>query len=125
MGNNQPWGARVRDEVAYARAGGRRRYNAQRQAQAEKRRRVVAVLLQKGLASAEIARRLKVHRSTVCRDIQLLTVRRCFWGGAPRTRREAAPYLASLWAYLEAGGDPKTLPNFHTVRGLRRVFGRR
>ena len=125
MGNNQQSWARVSAEVAYRRAGGRRRYNRERQARAEARQGVVAVLLKKGLASAEIARRLKVHRSTVCRDVQLLTVCRCFWAGAPRTRREAAPFLASLRAYLEAGGDPATLPEFHTVRGLWRAFGRR
>ena len=123
MGNNQGWGT-VSAEAAYRRAGGRRGYNRARQGRADARRRVVAGLLRNGLSGAEIARRLGVHRCTISRDAAMILVRRCYWAGAPRTRREAAPALAAIRAYLEAGGDPARLPEFSTVRGLWRAFGR-
>ncbi|MGC1274884.1 MAG: hypothetical protein WBC44_14355 [Planctomycetaceae bacterium] len=60
----------------YRRAGGRRSYNARRQLAAEGRRHQVARIwcelkFRRGAAS-EIARRLEIHRSTVCRDLQVL-----------------------------------------------------
>lgn len=54
------------------RAGGRRAYNAQRQFAAAFRLREVASLLRDGHHQAEIARRLGVHPSTVCRDVKKL-----------------------------------------------------
>lgn len=54
------------------RAGGRRAYNAQRQFAAAFRLKEVAALLCDGLHQAEIARRLCVHPSTVCRDVKKL-----------------------------------------------------
>ena len=54
------------------RAGGRRAYNAQRKFVAAFRLRDVARLLHDGLHQAEIARRLGVHPSTVCRDVAKL-----------------------------------------------------
>ncbi len=60
----------------FRRAGGRRAFNALRQREAEIRRiRVAMLLLEVGFlrgSVSEIARRLGVHRSTVCRDVQFL-----------------------------------------------------
>jgi DNA-binding transcriptional ArsR family regulator len=81
------WSARVPDDEAYRRAGGRRRYNAVRQFRAELRLEKVGHLLRQGLSRAEIARRLGVHPSTVSRDIRRMfaagQVRRCPYCGKP------------------------------------------
>ena len=67
---------RVSNDVAQRRAGGRRRYNAQRRAQCGARRRLVLrVLLQhgrpEGLQTA-LAAQLGVSRATICRDVRVL-----------------------------------------------------
>lgn len=65
------WSRRTTDTEAARRAGGRRRYNAERQAAARARLNKVAELYLAGVRNkAEIARRLGVHRSTVCRDFK-------------------------------------------------------
>ena len=71
------WGCRTDAQTAYHRAGGRRRYNAERARERIRRRdRVAAIAVELGPrfftrgAQAEIARRLGVHRSTVCRDLE-------------------------------------------------------
>ena len=71
------WGCPTDAQTAYRRAGGRRRYNAERARERERRRdRVAAIAVELGPrffargAQAEIARRLGVHRSTVCRDLE-------------------------------------------------------
>ena len=60
----------------FRRAGGRRGYNAARQRMAHFRRhRIVGLLREIGMGrgcASKIARRLGVHRSTVCRDLQYL-----------------------------------------------------
>jgi hypothetical protein len=50
------------------RAGGRRRYNAERKRAQAQRRRIVASLIDDEY-QADIARLLGVHRSTICRDV--------------------------------------------------------
>ena len=57
---------------AYRRAGGRLRYNRERQRKAKARLGRVRTLLLQGLTQAEIARRLHTHRSTICRDMRKL-----------------------------------------------------
>ena len=52
--------------------GGRRRYNSWRQFNAILRRREVAQLLSQDISQTEIAERLGVHRSTICRDVAWL-----------------------------------------------------
>jgi hypothetical protein len=74
-------------DTVCARAGGRRRWNEERAARAKVRRRDVAALLLKysramnlsrgrlvhwGIYS-RIARDLGVHRSTICRDVKVIT----------------------------------------------------
>lgn len=64
------WRVPTTDSEAHRRAGGRRRYNAERQRQAKQRLEKVLNLRADGLTQAEIARRLGVHRSTVSRDLK-------------------------------------------------------
>lgn len=54
--------------------GGRRRHNAQRQAQAMDRRMHLLFVWRQhpGLSRADLARRFGVHRSTITRDVQWL-----------------------------------------------------
>ena len=70
------WSEHVRFDEACRRANGRRHYNVQSQLKAEQRRgRVAELLTVYGYgygAQAAIARRLGVHRSTVCRDVHEL-----------------------------------------------------
>lgn len=78
------------------RAGGRRRYNAQRQHQAALRRlRVGALMNQLGWFThgvpAEVARQLGVSRSTVCRDLKAIE------GGAPRSPSGRRITLSRKW----------------------------
>ena len=71
---NSNWKAKTNfDEVCW-RAAGRRRYNAQRQAEALKRFKEVLKLIsppdgRKRGSQAELARALGVHRSTISRDV--------------------------------------------------------
>jgi hypothetical protein len=53
---------------AWRLVGGRKRHNHERQLAAATRRRLVVGLLVDGLSQAEIARRVGVHRATICRD---------------------------------------------------------
>lgn len=66
------WSSPVDDATAYKRAGGRRHYNSLRQLRAMARRKRVAELLVRDMSQAEMARRLGVHRSTICRDVAWL-----------------------------------------------------
>ncbi len=71
------WGATTTDRTAALRAGGRRRYNAERQAAREVRRAELARLLSaspwwRTCPYAELAARLGVSRATVCRDLAAL-----------------------------------------------------
>ena len=71
-----------------ARAGGRRRYNLERQNAAEFRRKTIPVLFIKhGLSQSQIARRLGVHRSTVSRDFKYFRRTDPFWEQAERRVR--------------------------------------
>ena len=71
------WAQPVPTNEAHRRAGGRRRYNAERQAQAAARQaRVLDLLEHYGMRRgvfARIARQLGVHRSTVLRDAKYPT----------------------------------------------------
>jgi DNA invertase Pin-like site-specific DNA recombinase len=83
----------VPDEVAWKRAGGRRRYNAERRRKAEERRDQILELTaginllalvpgRRTGIKAELARRLGVSRSTISRDVNaifsdLFTCPRC------------------------------------------------
>jgi hypothetical protein len=71
--STQAWSHPTSDAAAWARAGGRRRYNATRQARAELRRaEVVRLLGTLGLrhgTQAVIARRLGVSEATISRDV--------------------------------------------------------
>lgn len=72
------WHSHIDPHRAYCRAGGRRRYNAERQRRADQRRVIVAGMLwqllfrKRGLIGA-LARHLGVHRSTIWRDVKRLT----------------------------------------------------
>ena len=73
------WGEWVSNGEAYARAGGRRRYNARRQFKADYRRyRLTCLARQSGInpfrrgAQTTLARMLGVSRATVCRDIAVM-----------------------------------------------------
>ena len=68
--NRLEWMLPTTDSEANRRAGGRRRYNAQRQMIALNRRLEMVELIQADLNNAEIARRFGVHRSTIGRDIK-------------------------------------------------------
>jgi len=68
-----------------ARAGGRRRYNAERQAEAVWRRDQIPVLfIRYNLTQSQIARRLGVHRSTISRDFKKMRQEIGFWEYAER-----------------------------------------
>lgn len=76
------WSAPTTPEAAARRAGGRRRYNAQRKFVAEYRRTILRELLfakgrlrERGV-QAKLARDLGVSRATICRDIRVL-LREC------------------------------------------------
>lgn len=73
--SNKSWSP-VSPDVAARRAGGRRRYNADRQADALLRRsRVAELLVEYGLdrgAQSRMAEELGVHRSTISRDLDWL-----------------------------------------------------
>ena len=68
------WTAETDSATVAKRAGGRRRYNAVRTAQAAMRKRQENLLLAQEVRfmtwgwQSELARRLGVHRSTICRD---------------------------------------------------------
>jgi hypothetical protein len=95
------WSAPTDPDVVNRRAGGRRRYNAWRAFRAEYRRTQVAALLDvKGGMSvrgtqAEIARRLDVNRSTICRDLALLH-KRLFVGADPLC--QVRERLIEMWS---------------------------
>ncbi len=81
------WSKWTDSQVVNRRAGGRRAYNALRRDLAALRRLDVAdLLLNKGLRQSDIARQLKVSRSTICRDVQALwaEVRRALGYRLPR-----------------------------------------
>ncbi len=67
------WTATTSDRAVALRAGGRRRYNAERQAARERRRCAIAALLARDLwgvwTGPALAARLGVSRATVCRDL--------------------------------------------------------
>lgn len=73
------WAAFAAPDIVRRRCGGRRRWNAVRKARMLERRKDVAKLLLRlghrpGVQS-EMARRLNVHRSTICRDLKAI-----LWG---------------------------------------------
>jgi hypothetical protein len=70
MGLN--WSKPVSNSEAHRRAAGRRHYNAWRKFLAITRQNEVAKLSLAGIKPAEIARRLKVSRATICRDMATL-----------------------------------------------------
>jgi len=68
------WSARTDFDIVCKRAAGRRRYNAERRAEARERYiQVVNAFMppdgRKRGSQAQLARTLGVHRSTICRDI--------------------------------------------------------
>jgi hypothetical protein len=68
------WSAQTDFETVCKRAAGRRRYNAERQAEARKRYKQVKDVIWspdgcKRGTQAELARAFGVHRSTICRDV--------------------------------------------------------
>lgn len=70
------WGAETDPETVWLRAGGRRRYNTRRRRIALARvGQIIQLLGETGFHrgyQSEIARRLGVTRSTICRDMQFL-----------------------------------------------------
>jgi len=74
--SRQAWAQPTSDAAAWARAGGRRRHNATRQARAQLRRAEVARLLGtlgwRHGTQAVIARRLGVSEATISRDLTAL-----------------------------------------------------
>lgn len=98
MSNVRPWSAPVGNIEAACRAGGRRGYNAHRQAQALVRRLRVAELLgQSGFhrgALARLARELGVSKATITRDVQSMLPIACFCPCCARlVPREGLPAL--------------------------------
>jgi len=77
------WSDWTDPETVARRAGGRRHYNAMRRFRATFRRFEVARLLRQGLRQVDIARRLGVHRSTICRDVAALYEMARQWGDCP------------------------------------------
>ena len=78
------------------RAGGRRHYNMIRRFLSEQRKCNVAMLYSQGLNQSEIARRLGVHRSTVCRDIKSLFDTLHEWKNCPVCGHEFRPDVIRL-----------------------------
>ena len=78
------------------RAGGRRRYNAQRQRAQAVRRHTVAAMLADDF-QADIARALGVSRSTICRDVHAI-------GAGQMWTAEKCPYC-KRW-YMNLWGEP-------------------
>jgi hypothetical protein len=75
MPPTQPWSAFTSTDEAHRRASGRRRYNAVRRFNADVRRiEVERLLMQYGFATrgarARVARKLKVHPSTITKDLR-------------------------------------------------------
>jgi DNA-binding NarL/FixJ family response regulator len=68
----QQWSRNIPSTEAYARAGGRRRWNEVRQLHALLRRLRVAKYAALGYSQTAIAAELQVHKSTVCRDLARL-----------------------------------------------------
>ena len=88
--NAQQWHATTTTGQANARAIGRRRYNAQRQAQARARLSVVFKLfVREKLSRAEIARRLDVAPSTITRDVQKIVEQAQAQAAHPRAPSQA------------------------------------
>lgn len=103
-------------EWVIKRAGGRRRYNAQRQRAQAVRRHEVAALLFTGLNQSAIAAQLQVHKGTISRDVRavigLVSHEKCpyckrwfinLWGRAApqchaigRPKKKRKPFL--FWA---------------------------
>jgi hypothetical protein len=71
--SRQTWAQPISDAAAWARAGGRRRHNATRQADAQLRRaeviRLLGTLGWRHGTQAVIARRLGVSEATISRDV--------------------------------------------------------
>ena len=68
------WSAKTDFDSVCKRAAGRRRYNAERRAEARERYKLVveAIMPPEGRkrgSQAQLARALGVHRSTICRDV--------------------------------------------------------
>jgi hypothetical protein len=122
---NAGWSAPAPADVVYRRAGGRRRYNAQRRLAALIRRVKLAHLLVKEMsavvvpeiepdnlasidralkairnrgAQARIARELGVSRSTVCRDRMRLFRELGIWPAAQDPMCRLLSQLAELWS---------------------------
>lgn len=90
------------------RAGGRRRYNAERQRNATERRRQVAIYQFDGISAAEMARRLNVSPATISRDLaQLRAVgEHCPLCGAPMSDYPPlADFLRRVSDYLRRQSD--------------------
>jgi len=128
MSSRAGWHAPTDPSTVAKRAGGRRRFNAVRQLRAELRRRelrrLIAEMHEAGEvflmihgAQAGFARRLGVHRSTICRDVRRLlrrdleleTARRGFAclgfalsGGRIIPFRDFDPTLQELWRQHDA-----------------------
>jgi hypothetical protein len=69
------WSAPTNFDLVCKRAAGRRRYNAQRQAEARERFKIVIEAIlppesRKRGTQAQLARALGVHPSTICRDVK-------------------------------------------------------
>lgn len=69
------WGAPTDFDLVCKRAAGRRRYNAQRQAEARERFKIVIATIfppegRKRGTQAQLARTLGVHPATICRDVK-------------------------------------------------------
>lgn len=91
--NRSEWREEVTNGEAYARARGRRRYNAKRRKEMEGRRLLVTLLIKRFRdrlmdpggqprlvrgGQAKLARDFGVHRSVICRDMRAL--RGWLWG---------------------------------------------
>lgn len=68
------WSAQTDFDAVCKRAAGRRRYNAERRAEARERYKLVVNTImppegRKRGTQAQLARALGVHRSTICRDV--------------------------------------------------------
>lgn len=124
--NRRDWGSWAAKDAVIRRAGGRRRYNAQRRQQAEERRArilawmgeqesLVPFLLARGLA-APLAAAFGVHRTTAWRDLKLILLRPKEW----RYRNDDGVHLFSV--FKEPGGRIVRVedPDGKLIRGQAR-----
>lgn len=102
------WKSPVSNQEAIRRAGGRRRYNAQRQSLANRRRRALVRLIKKSEFEQgwqkNLAGVLGVSESTISRDLDTPLLQNAFEKWNKRIEDEADQYYACEWKRLVKNG---------------------